>query len=348
MKEFNTIFKEKSLLAACNNKKTMNLKDFVKNNGCVLNDWTCVIPNNIKFIAVVGAGMSAEREISFLSSSGIVETLLEFGHYVVFIDMGADIGCVIDKIRPDVVFNALHGTFGEDGCLPGLLNILRVPYTGPGVLSSSLAFNKKKSYDIFKANGLKIANFITVKKKDAYKSDPIPRPYVIKPFSQGSSVGIEVIFEEDSFSFADYEFKYGDEVIVEQYISGKEIQVAVLNGTAMGVLEIQILDGKRFYDFEVKYTEGYANHILPATIPDDATNKAMEISEKVCKVFDCLAGIIRVEFIYNEKENELYLLELNTHPGMTPLSICPEIVAEKGITYNDLVHEILKTAKFEE
>jgi D-alanine-D-alanine ligase len=298
-------------------------------------------------VAVIGAGMSAEREVSFMSSNGIVDSLLELGHHVIFIDMGVDIASVISAIKPDVVFNALHGTYGEDGCLPGLLNILRVPYTAPGVLASALALNKKKSHEIFKANGIKVARAMVVSKQDALKEDPMPRPYVIKPLSQGSSVGIEVIFEEDDFSFAEYKFKYGDEIIVEQYIEGREIQVAVLGGKAMGVLEIKLLQNKRFYDYETKYTEGYAEHLLPAPISTEASKKVMQISEHSCKIFDCMSGIIRVEFIYNEKEEEFYMLEVNTHPGMTPLSICPEIVAEKGVSYTDLVDKILQGARFE-
>ena len=347
MQEFNTIYKEKSIIVDCSNKGKVELKDFIKTDGYVLEECKIVNSSDKKFIAIVGAGMSAEREVSFMSSNGIVDSLIELGHYVVFVDMGADISGVITNLRPDAVFNALHGTYGEDGCIPGLLNILRIPYTGPGVLSSSLAFNKKKSHEIFKANGIKIAQAIVVSKSDAIKNDPMPRPYVIKPLSQGSSVGIEIFFDDDDFSFADYEFKYGDEIIVEQYIQGREIQVAVLNGKAMGVLEIKLLQGKRFYDYEVKYTEGFANHLLPAPITDSASEKVMKVSEHACEIFDCMHGIIRVEFIYNEQEDEFYMLELNTHPGMTPLSICPEIVAEKGVSYTDLVDKILQGAKFE-
>lgn len=347
MQEFNTIYKEKSILVDCSNKGGINLKEFTKTNGDQLGAWKPTSLNKAKFVVVVGAGMSAEREVSYMSSNCIVDSLLELNHYVVFIDMGADIACVINKLKPDVVFNALHGAYGEDGCLQGLLNILRIPCTGPGVLPSSLALNKKKSYEIFKANRIKIARSIVVNKKYALKSDPMPRPYVIKPLSQGSSVGIEVVFEGDNFLFADYEFKYGNEIIVEEYIKGREIQVAVLNGTAMGVLEIELLKGKRFYDYEVKYTEGYANHLLPAPISADATKRVMKISQKACKIFDCMSGVIRVEFIYQEKEDQFYMLELNTHPGMTQLSICPKIATEKGVSYTDLVNKILQDAKFE-
>lgn len=347
MEEFNTIYQEKSVIIDCSDKGDKALKAFLESKGAVLDKVKIREHAGAKRVAVVGAGMSAEREVSFMSSNGVVNSLLELGHHVIFIDMGVDIANVISSIKPDVVFNALHGTYGEDGCLPGLLNILRVPYTGPGVLASALALNKKKSHEIFKANGIKVARIMVVSKKDNLKTDPIPRPYVIKPVSQGSSVGIEVVFEEDDFSFAEYEFKYGDEIIVEQYIKGREIQVAVLGGAAMGVLEIKLLQNKRFYDYKVKYTEGYAEHLLPAPIPAEASKKIMQISEHACKIFDCMSGIIRVEFIYNEHENEFYMLEINTHPGMTPLSICPEIVAAKGISYTDLVDKILQGAKFD-
>lgn len=348
MQEFNTIFKEKSLVVDCSDKNGKNLKDLTKSTGVTYSKIPEFTPGNKNFVLVVGAGMSAEREVSFMSANGIVDSLLELGNYVVFVDMGADIASVIAKIKPNVVYNALHGTYGEDGCLPGLLNILRIPYTGPGVLASSLALNKKKSHEIFKANKIKVADVAIVQKGDNFKGDPIKRPYVIKPVSQGSSVGIEVIFEEDDFNFADYDFKYGNEVIVEQYIKGREIQVAVLNGKAMGVLEIELLKNKRFYDYEVKYTEGFSRHLLPAPIPEKARDKAMSISEKACKIFDCMLGIIRVEYIYNVEANEFYMLEVNTHPGMTPLSICPEIVASKGLSYTNLVGEVLKSARFEQ
>ena len=347
MQKFNTIFKEKSLIVDCNAKNGLILKELIQDKGVTYSAIQNYVTGDKKLVVVVGAGMSAEREVSLMSANGIVDSLLKLGYYVVFIDMGADIASVIAKIKPDIVYNALHGTYGEDGCLPGVLNILRIPYTGPGVLASSLALNKKKSHEIFKVNKIKVAEAIIIKKSDRLKTDPIKRPYVIKPISQGSSVGIEIIFEGDDFSFANYDFSYGDEVLVEQYIKGREIQVAVLNGKAMGVLEIELLKNKRFYDYEVKYTEGFSKHLLPAPISKKAYNKVMSISEKACEIFDCLSGIIRVEYIYNEEEEAFYMLEVNTHPGMTPMSICPEIVASKGIDYTSLVGEVLKGAKFE-
>ena len=347
MKKFNTIYFAKSKVVDCSLKDSMILDKYVEKNGQEVDKFKLNVIIGKKFVVVVGGGMSAEREVSFMSSNGIVNSLLELGHFVVFVDMGADISYVLQQLNPDVVFNGLHGTYGEDGCLQGVLNILRIPYTGPGVLASAIALNKKKSHFICKANGINVAKAIFVRKSDNIKNDPMPRPYVIKPLLQGSSIGVEVIFEEDNFSFANYEFEYGDEIIVEQYIKGREVQVAVLNGKAMGALEIKLLKSKRFNDYEVKYSPGFSEHLLPAPIPQDAYSKVLEISEYACRVFDCDSGIMRVDFIYNEKEDKFYLLEANTLPGMTSMSMCPEIVALKGISYVQLVDRILSGAQFE-
>lgn len=348
MTNLNTIFLEKSRITNCVNKKKENLKEYLENNAQTIDNFEkpVSIHEGKKYVVVVGGGMSAEREVSLMSADGIVDSLVELGHHVIFVDMGIDIAQVINSINPDVVFNALHGTYGEDGCLQGLLNIMRVPYTGCGVLSSSLAFNKKKSYEIFLANNINIAQTKIVKKSDNLKTDPISRPYVIKPIAQGSSVGVEIIFESDDFSFANYDFPHGDEIIIEQYVKGRELQVAVLNGEALGVLEIELLKNKRFYDYETKYTEGFANHLLPAPIKADAYKKALEISEKIFKMFGC-RGMARVEFIYDDQNDIFYTLEINTHPGMTPMSICPEIAAMKNISYTNIVEQILNDAKFE-
>ncbi|MDG1436408.1 MAG: D-alanine--D-alanine ligase [Rickettsiaceae bacterium] len=329
--------------------KKQNHSDFLKDlevNGQNILDFKFQANPSKQHIAVLGGGMSAEREVSLMSSNGIINSLIDLGHQVTFIDMGANIAQVLQVLKPGLVYNALHGTYGEDGCIPGLLNIMRIPYTGPGVMASSLAFNKKKSQEIFQANNIKIAKSVLIKKSDNIKSDPMKRPYVIKPTSQGSSVGVEMVFEEDIFSFAEYSFPYG-EIIVEQYIKGRELQVAVLNGKALGALEIKLLQGKRFYDYEVKYSEGFAQHLCPAPVSAAIYDKALKISEHACNIFECSTGLIRVEFIYNEEEQELYMLEINTHPGMTPLSICPEIAATQSIDYTSLVKLVLESAKFE-
>lgn len=346
MQQFKTKYNKKSNLVDCSSKLQTNLLDLLQAKGVQLSEFKFKATPGKQHIVVIGAGMSAEREVSLMSSNGVVNSLLELGYQVTFVDMGGDIAHVIEALKPDAIYNSLHGTYGEDGCLPGLLNIMKVPYTGPGVMASSLAFNKKKSHEVFRANNIKTADYITIKASDNIKTDPLPRPYVIKPLEQGSSVGVEVVFEGDEFSFAEYDFSYG-EIIVEQYVKGRELQVAVLNGKAMGVLEIKLLQNKRFYDYEVKYTEGFAEHLCPAPIPESIYKQALDISERACEAFECTTGIIRVEFIYEEIDQKLYMLEVNTHPGMTPLSICPEIVALHGINYTNLVDQVLKCAKFE-
>ncbi|ABV73231.1 D-alanylalanine synthetase [Rickettsia canadensis str. McKiel] len=298
-----------------------------------------------KHIALVAGGMSAEREVSLVSSKGVSKALIALGYKVTFIDMGADIAFKLQEIKPDIVFNCLHGTYGEDGCLSGLLNIMRIPYTHSGVLSSALAFDKIYSRSWFLTNNINMAESIVVNKSDNIKIEPMKRPYVIKPITQGSSIGIEVIFEEDDFNFANYDFPYGDQVIIEKYIKGRELQVAVLNGKALGVLEIKLLKN-RFYDYETKYTEGFAEHLCPAPIPTNLYDKLLIESEKIYKTMNC-KGPARVEFLLEDQTNKLYALEINTHPGMTPLSIVPEIAAYAGINFTNLIEEIIKAASFE-
>lgn len=298
-----------------------------------------------KHIAVLYGGMSAEKNISFMSGTAVGKALVDLKHRVTMVDVGADIAEVIQKIKPDIVYNALHGTYGEDGCIPGLLNMLHIPYTHAGILGSAISFNKVISRDIFITHNIKYAKSAIIKKEQNITADPISRPYIIKPINQGSSVGIEAIFIEDEFNFKDYKFPYGDTILVEEFIKGRELQVAVLNGKSLGIMELTMLK-KRFYDYETKYTEGYAKHTMPAQIPDNVYNKAMEISEKACHLLHAEKGICRVEFIYSEEQG-LYILEVNTHPGMTSLSICPEIAAYKGINFNDLVAKIVDGASYE-
>ncbi|WP_410528097.1 D-alanine--D-alanine ligase [Rickettsia oklahomensis] len=298
-----------------------------------------------KHIALVAGGMSTEREVSLVSSTGVSKALIALGYKVTFIDMGADIAVKLQAIKPDIVFNCLHGKYGEDGCLPGLLNIMRIPYTHSGVLSSALAFDKVYSRSWFLTNNINMAESIVINKSDNIKIDPMKRPYVIKPMMQGSSIGVEVIFEEDDFKWVDYDFPYGDRVIIEQYIKGRELQVAVLNGKALGVLEIKLLKN-RFYDYESKYTEGFTEHLCPAPLLANLYDELLIESEKIYKTMNC-KGPARVEFILEDQTNKLYVLEINTHPGMTPLSIVPEIAAYAGINFTHLIEEIIKTASCE-
>lgn len=298
-----------------------------------------------KHIALIGGGMSAEREISLASSKAVGRALIELGYKVTFIDMGADIAIILHKIKPDLVFNALHGTYGEDGDLAGLLNIMRIPYTHSGLTSSGVAFDKAKTKDFFVAHNILTAPYKVVDIKEQIKHDPMPRPYVIKPISQGSSIGVELIFPEDKFSFADYKFPYGSKILVEKYIKGREMQVPILNSKALGVLELKILQG-RFYDYKAKYTEGLASHIFPAQISQYVMNDLITSAEKIFRLMDC-KSVARVEFIYQEEEEKLYAIEINTHPGFTNTSILPEVAEKIGISFNRLVEFIIDSASYE-
>jgi D-alanine-D-alanine ligase len=300
-----------------------------------------------KHVTVLYGGMSCEYSVSIESGKTIEKSLIELGYKVTMLDIGADIALVLDQIKPDIVFNALHGTYGEDGAIQGLLNIMRIPYTHSGLLASSIGFNKVISKYVFASNNIKTIPYIIVNKSDQIHQDPMPRPYVIKPISQGSSKGLIVVLEEDDFNFADYNFEYGDQILIEKYIKGREMQVAVLNGKSLGALEIEIHSSKRFYDFEVKYTQGLAKHIMPANLSQDKYKELLELSEKVFKSIGA-RGLARVEFIFSEISNEFFILEINTHPGFTELSICPEIASYQGITLNRLVEEILQMACYDE
>ncbi len=321
MADFETVFKEKSIVEV-------------------------ISAFGSEHIVVLAGGMSAEREVSLSSSVGVIKALVDLGYKVTKVDMGADLSAVLSQLKPDKVFNCLHGTYGEDGCVPGMLNIMRIPYTHSGLLASAIAFDKEKSREIFISHKIKCATAHLIKNNHDIKGDPMTRPYVIKPLTQGSSVGVQVIFEGDDFNFAEYDFKYGDTVLVEKYIKGREMQIAVLNGKALGVLEIKLLKNKRFYDYETKYTDGFAEHLFPAPLSKDAYNRALMLAEKAVSVMNS-KGMCRVEFIYNEEEDDFYILEVNTHPGMTPLSICPEISQKMGIGFEALVEEILGGAAYE-
>jgi D-alanine-D-alanine ligase len=304
--------------------------------------------NNKIHVLLVYGGLSSEREVSFMSYKDIESSLLDLGYSVTLVDMGHDFLEVVKAIKPDVVFNGLYGTYGEDGHVPALLNLIGIKYTHSGVLSSALGFNKKMSFNMLKANHINCAEMKIINRaqaKEIGNKDPMPRPYVIKPISEGSSIGIEVIFPEDKYKFSNYEWKYGDEIIVEPYIPGRELSVAVLEGKAMGTVEM-IPIKKRFYDYESKYTPNMTKHLIPAPLSKEEESEVLKVAEQVHNIFGCKT-ISRVDFRYNPEEKNkphkgFYVLEINTHPGMTPLSIVPEICLAKGISYTQIVDKLVK------
>ncbi|MFN7038025.1 MAG: D-alanine--D-alanine ligase [Alphaproteobacteria bacterium] len=303
-------------------------------------------PNSNKMhIAVLMGGMSNERSVSLSTAEGVVNSLKELNYKVTPIDMGRDIAEILIKIKPDIVFNALHAGYGENGAVSGMLDIMGIPYTHSGVFPSAVGIDKIASKALFAANGIKTIEHVIIHKNDDLNNEPMERPYVIKPVSEGSSIGIHLIFPGDNFDIRDYKFEYGDHVIVEKYIKGREIQVAIVGDKAIGALELEYKG--RFYDFDAKYNpEKAAKHIMPAPLTEDAYKRVLELAFKAHQAIGC-QNISRVEFIYDEHEGddgEFYILEVNTHPGMTPLSIVPDIAAYHGISYSDLVELLIQDA----
>jgi D-alanine-D-alanine ligase len=292
-----------------------------------------------KHIAVILGGMSAEREVSLSTGEGVVGALQQLGYRVTPIDVGRDIASILGTLQPDLVFNALHGTFGEDGCIQGALELLGIPYTHSGVLASALALDKLKSRALFLTNDLMCPEAMLVSKSDNLQGDPMVRPYVIKPLKEGSSIGVEVIFVEDDFNFA-----YGEQVLVEKYIAGREVQVAVIGDKAIGAIEI--IPSGRFYDYQAKYTPGYATHVIPAPMSPPEYNNLLAIAEKAHKIIGC-RGLSRVDFRYHPN-GEFYILEVNTTPGLTPLSLVPEIAAYNNISFAEFLEILIKEAKCDE
>jgi D-alanine-D-alanine ligase len=296
-------------------------------------------------IAVLMGGLSAEREVSLSSAAGIIKNLQGLGYQVTPIDMDRDVAEVLARVKPDIVFNALHGTYGEDGCVQGLLEILGIPYTHSGVLASAIGMDKPKAKALFESNGILCPQGRILHRTEVLQEDPLPRPYVIKPLSEGSSIGVHVIMEGDNFDIRDYDWAYGDAVILERYIPGKEIQVAVVGNRAIGAIEIR--PKGRFYDYEAKYTDGKADHIMPAPISSEAYHEVLALALKVHQLLGC-KSVSRVDFRYDDTpggDGRFYLLEINTHPGMTPLSLVPEIAAYAGISFPELLEMIIRDAR---
>lgn len=295
-----------------------------------------------KHVAVLMGGWSAEREVSLRSGAACAKALRELGYKVTEIDVKPDIASVLEKTKPDVVFNALHGRWGEDGCVQGMLELMGIPYTHSGVLASALAMDKPMAKNIFAAAGLRCPKGRVVSREDMLKGDPIKRPYVVKPTNEGSSVGVHLMKADTNFNFTAENWEYGDEVLVEEFIEGREITAAVLNDVPLGVTEIRPKSG--FYDYTNKYTDGKSDHLCPAPLPKDKYDEAMQLALEAHRALGC-RGLSRADFRYDEKH--FYLLEVNTQPGMTALSLSPEIAAHAGIGFNQLVKSLVDNARLD-
>ena len=296
-------------------------------------------------VAVLMGGWSAEREVSLVSGTAVQDALGELNFEAEAIDVDHDIANVLSEARPDIAFNALHGRFGEDGCMQGILETLEIPYTHSGVLASALAMNKPAALGLFQGAGLACAEGKVVAREVLLNGDVMAPPYVIKPINEGSSVGVTLVFEGDNFKPPDMgEWPYGDSVLVERYIPGHEIHVAVMGDQPLGAIEIQ--PKGRFYDYQAKYTDGKAEHIMPAPLPRPAYDEALDIALTAHRALGC-RGVTRADLRYDDTEGtpgKFYILEINTQPGMTPLSLVPEIAAYHGIGFSDLVKWIVEDA----
>jgi len=299
-------------------------------------------------VAVLLGGLSPERPVSLVSGRDCAAALKRLGHEVIEIDPRND-GWIAElkEIHADVVFNALHGEWGEDGRTQGVLDCLKLPYTHSGVLASALAMDKDKSKAVFAQAGLPLATGKLMHRLEAAKAHPMPAPYVVKPNAQGSSVGVFIVREganRPPEQLLDPDWTFGEEVLVEEFIHGKELTVAVMH--ARGALAVtEILPAGEWYDFDAKYSEGGSRHEVPANIPQTVADQLMRAAEAAHHALGC-RGVTRADFRYDPKSDRIALLEVNTQPGMTPTSLVPEQAAHVGMPYDQLVSWILEDASW--
>lgn len=303
---------------------------------------------NNKLIAVLMGGWNAEKEVSARSGEAVYQALLNLGYKCEKINFSRNIIDDLKKIKPDIIFNALHGQYGEDGRIQGLLDILDIPYTHSGLLASSICMNKILTAKICESSGIRIPVSKILEKNNPNNEkfiSEIGKPFVIKPIDEGSSVGVEVILENDNFDVKNYKWQFGDKMIIEKYIAGQEIQVAIMDGKALGAIEVR--PKKLFYDYECKYTPGMTDYIMPAEISKEKYTEILKVAEKIHNDFGC-TGISRIDFILNNKnngDNQFYFLEVNTHPGFTATSLVPKIAKYVGISFEEIVEYLIKSAK---
>ena len=299
-------------------------------------------------VAVLMGGLSAEREVSLTSGKGCADALEGQVARVSRVDAGRDLAEVLTGLKPDVVLNCLHGAWGEDGCVQGVLETLGIPYTHSGVLASALAMDKAKSKAVLRAAGIKVPGGGLYDRHEVAARHVIEPPYVVKPNAEGSSVGVFLVREGASRPVAEVgqpDWAYGDQVMVEPYIAGKELCVAVL-GEATGPRALTVTDitpTKGFYDYEAKYAPGGSTHKLPAELPAHVFETALREAELAHAAMGC-RGVSRTDFRYDDLNDVLVLLEVNTQPGMTPTSLVPEQAAHAGMGYKDLVRWMVEDA----
>lgn len=298
-----------------------------------------------KHVAVLMGGWSVEREVSLRSGAACARALESVGYRVTRVEVGRDVAEVLARLKPEVVFNALHGRFGEDGTIQGMLEILGIPYTHSGVLASALAIRKDKAKMVVSAAGVPVAHGISVSRFEAAKRHPLPPPYVIKPIDEGSSVGVVIVKkgrEHPPQEIARPDWPCGETMLAETFIAGRELTCAVMDGKSLGVTEIRAATGE-FYDYDAKYAKGGSIHICPAQILPNIYQRIEECALTAHQAIGC-RGVSRSDFRYDDESDTLVWLEVNTQPGMTETSLVPELAAHAGMNFGELVRWIVEDA----
>jgi D-alanine-D-alanine ligase len=299
-------------------------------------------------VAVLMGGWSNERPVSLMSGNGVADALESRGHRVTRIDMGRDVAARIADAAPDVVFNALHGSPGEDGTVQGMLDLMGVPYTHSGLVTSVIAIDKQLTKQRLVPAGIPMPGGHIVDSESLYDRDPLPRPYVLKPVNEGSSVGVAIVTDGGNYGNpiardAAGPWQEYPELLAEPFIKGRELTVAVLGGRALAVTELKPKSG--FYDFDAKYTDGMTDHVCPADVPADISAMMLDLALRCHQLLGC-KGASRTDFRWDDElgADGIFVLETNTQPGMTPLSLVPEQARYLGIDYAELVEMIVEEA----
>jgi D-alanine-D-alanine ligase len=306
-------------------------------------------PRKYRHVAVLMGGLSAERQVSLDSGTGCAQALEEAGYQVTRVDVGRDLAVRLSELKPDACFNALHGRWGEDGCVQGLLELMGIPYTHSGVLASAIAMHKERAKEVMRAAGIPLADGRVVQRSEAAKAHVLPRPYVLKPVSEGSSVGVFIVPEDHTHppqELNDPGWAFGEALLAERYIPGRELTCAVMGDRVLGVTEIVPTETLRFYNYEAKYAQGGSRHLLPAPLSSNVYELVQKLTLTAHKALGC-RGVSRADFRYDDTQGgtgEVVCLEVNTQPGMTVTSLVPELAAHAGLTFPELVSWMVEEA----
>ena len=307
-----------------------------------------MLDRNLHVVVLMG-GWSSEREVSLTSGKGVAEALRERGwSNVTELDMDRDVARRLAELKPDIVFNALHGTPGEDGTVQGMMDLMGLKYTHSGLATSVIAIDKELTKMVLVPHGIRMPAGRVIDSESVFSGDPIARPYVLKPVNEGSSVGVAIVTADGNYGSPigrDVEgpWHHFEQLLAEPFIKGRELTVAVMGGEALAVTELKPKAG--FYDYDAKYTDGLTLHVCPAEVPADIASAMMDMAARAHRLLGC-KGASRSDFRWDDEQGEagLYLLEVNTQPGMTPLSLVPEQARLKGISYGELVERLIEEA----